>query len=361
MRLAELNNFHQMQNLKRDLNPSQCGTGDCFRNASLNSAYILLDSAWFTELPEVGRLRFDYVSPLRCPEGLPPSSGSWGCSFEGYGQQTAASGDNDSLAPSLYGGANEEGVYDETAEHFSKFSSLHGKEQFVQELVENLFAKKFEPRSKAKRKETRSCAKNIPQAPRRGGPKGTGKFYDGMHSFAKAVGVAKDTPSKPKAGYVDRIKKIGFDAPALGDSTYSSEHSSGSESSEDEFGLKKPTEDTVTAPEGGGAGGSPNREDSFSQWHMRSKMFQKPPTPAATETAQPRPASSAPASPVKLKPKPPNKLREAYLSEVTEYWRDTADTCWARCRATHIDLLKKKLDEAVQEELRGKPAEKDIK
>ena len=55
LRLAELNTFHQMQNLKRDLDSSQLGSRDCYRNASYNHAYLPLDSAWFQNMPDMGK------------------------------------------------------------------------------------------------------------------------------------------------------------------------------------------------------------------------------------------------------------------------------------------------------------------
>ena len=56
LRLAELNTFHQMQNLKRDLDSSQLGSRDCYRNASYNHAYLPLDSAWFQNMPDMGKV-----------------------------------------------------------------------------------------------------------------------------------------------------------------------------------------------------------------------------------------------------------------------------------------------------------------
>lgn len=209
MRLAELNTFHQMQVLKRDIDTSQLGGGDCFRNASYNSIYIALDSAWCESLPEMGQLRFDYVSPLRAPDGIPPSAGSWGCSFEGY---------NPTLAPQTPAGAsllredsaiygNEDDIYNEKTELNEKFSTLHGKEQFVQELVENLFAKKFEPRSKAKRKETRACPKNILPTTRAGAGFHTGQFVAQVAMELHAVSERSDTVAR-KVSYVERIKAL---------------------------------------------------------------------------------------------------------------------------------------------------------
>ena len=52
-----------------------------------------------------------------------------------------------------------------------------------------------------------------------------------------------------------------------------------------------------------------------------------------------------------------DKIREIYLSEVTDYWKDTADTCWARYKANHIDQLKKKLNDILIEF----PLDKDVK
>lgn len=210
LRLAELNTFHQMQVMKRDIDGSQLGGGDCFRNASYNSLYITLDGAWCESLPEVGQLRFDYVSPLRAPEGIPPSAGSWGCSFEGYNPTLAPEpplpGEGDDSAK--YANFNTDDLYNESAELNAKFSTLHGKEQFVQELVENLFAKKFEPRSRAKRKETRACAKNVqPGARIAGAGQNSGKF---VTQIAKSVQVATERADfiTRKVTYVERMKNI---------------------------------------------------------------------------------------------------------------------------------------------------------
>jgi hypothetical protein len=52
------------------------------------------------------------------------------------------------------------------------------------------------------------------------------------------------------------------------------------------------------------------------------------------------------------KPKKHRKVSavtEAYLCEVSEYWRDTADTNWVRLRAAYLEMLKKKLQDATAE------------
>ena len=56
------------------LNTSQTGDNDSFRNASFNGKPIILTSAWFDELPDNGKLRFDYVNTDRPVEGLEPVS-----------------------------------------------------------------------------------------------------------------------------------------------------------------------------------------------------------------------------------------------------------------------------------------------
>lgn len=180
-------------------------------------------------------LRFDYVSPVRAVEGTPPSAGTWGCSHERYNPTLApepplpgegeepAFGNEGKCFPSflcscglncsLFLDVTDE-VYNESAELNFIFSTLHGKEQFVQELVENLFAKRFEPRSRAKRKETRSCPKNMTPVVRPGAGWSSGKFVnfvaEGLENAQQRVSEMKRLPSAKKS-FVDRMKSITAD------------------------------------------------------------------------------------------------------------------------------------------------------
>ena len=108
-------------------------------------------------------------------------------------------------------------MYNESAELNFIFSTLHGKEQFVQELVENLFAKKFEPRSRAKRKETRNCPKNMTHVVRAGAGWSSGKFVnfvaDGLENAERRVSEMKRQPTA-KRSFVDRMKSMHTDGSA---------------------------------------------------------------------------------------------------------------------------------------------------
>jgi hypothetical protein len=347
-----MNNFHATQVLKREVNASQCGSGDSFRNASFNTAYVQLNSAWFNELPEIGKLCFDYVSPMRCPEGMPPSAGTWGCSCEGYTDGGAAPVDDDGSLDGDNEGEEDLGVYDDVVEHNGNFSSLHAKEQFVQELVENLFAKKFEPRSKALRKETRMCPKNCNPVVKR---KARGGYANKTPDMFIHV-IRKETrKAKPRPGYVEKMKAILASTAGQDDSTQDSPggysiaksggglSSSSSDSSGDEFGLEK---DSVQGLEPGQV--VPADHPASPKRGGRLKL-----------------SAMAPAAPVaagKVKAKrerPLNKFKENYLSEATEYWKDTAETSWLRCRSNHLDQLRKKLADIVQDETKEKSADKD--
>lgn len=84
----------------------------------------------------------------------------------------------------------------------------------MQELVENLFAKKFEPRSRTKRKETRNCPKNMTPVTRVGAGWSSGKFVnfvaDGLESAERRVSEMKRQPTA-KRSFVDRMKSMHTD------------------------------------------------------------------------------------------------------------------------------------------------------
>lgn len=338
-----------MQVLKRDLNTSQCGTGDCFRNATYNAAYLSLDSAWFLDLPEVGMLRFDYVSPVRPPDGMPPSSGTWGCSFEGYVNTTTTAEEDGSAYAD-----DEDAVYDEMAQEQAKFSTLHAKEQFVQELVENLFAKKFEPRSKVRRKETRSCPKNMVPAVKYLGGRNTGRFVKSVNPFANVVTAANRAAQSTKKSYVEKVKGMSAGSQDFAESGTEDEAAppqreiSSSESSDDDYVTK--TQEPAGTEERADTKSSATSPTSYARSRYSKSDTSKGPTATAGSAAKhPK------------KERPMNKFKEIYIQEVTEYWRDTTETSWARCKASYTELLKKKLVEVWQEELKDKSSEKGIK
>ena len=360
LRLAELNNFHQLQVLKRDINSSQTHTGDCYRNASFNGASLLLDSDWFTEMPEVGKLRFDYVSPVRVPEGMVASEGTWGCAIEEYGvrdmgnEDSSLEGDDDEDDE----GGESDKVYttnphtQQQHQYSGNTSTTHSKEQFVYELIENLFSKRFEPRSRAKRKESRSNPKNITPNHKRGGPKDSGLFLSGVKVFANAMGVVnKSIKAQRQVGYVEKFKQKTLNVPIVReiDANPIEYNSSSDDSSGDDFGLDEEDES------------SPDRSPGHSPttgaaWNPRSKFFNRNTTTANTITPSTTAFSKVTqefnqTSPKKKKTTPStalSKFKEQHLAEAADYWRDTADTCWVRCKSIYLDLLKKKVSEIVQ-------------
>ena len=87
----------------------------------------------------------------------------------------------------------------------------------MQELVENLFAKKFEPRSRAKRKETRNCPKNMTHVVRAGAGWSSGKFVnfvaDGLENAERRVSEMNRQPTA-KRSFVDRMKSMHTDGSA---------------------------------------------------------------------------------------------------------------------------------------------------
>lgn len=359
-----------MQTLKRDLNTSQCGTGDSFRNATYNGACLPLDSAWFLELPEVGKLRFDYISPVRPPEGMPPSSGAWGCSMEGYANTTTTADDASAYAE------DEDVVYDELAQEHAKFSTLHAKEQFVQELVENLFAKKFEPRSKAMRKEAQSCPKNMVPAVKYIGSRGTGRFVKSINPFANVVTSANRAAQSRKRSYVDKVKGLGGDSVDFAQSGTDEENSqathtqtqqllqqkelSSSDSSDDDY-VKAKEPEQFEERTSNLQSLSPSSSSYGRSSRYRLNTNSAPQSPSAAHTAASTATAAAAAKREKKKARPMNRFKEIYIQEVTEYWKDTAETAWARCKGNYTEVLKKKLIEVWQDELKDKATEKDIK
>jgi hypothetical protein len=55
-------------------NSSQSGSGSNFRNTSFNGGFFVLNSDWCSELPAMGKVRFDYVSLDRTAALMPTSS-----------------------------------------------------------------------------------------------------------------------------------------------------------------------------------------------------------------------------------------------------------------------------------------------
>jgi hypothetical protein len=516
LRLAELNNYHHMLMLKCEFNSCQSGAGDCFRNAFYNGTSFRLDSAWAQDLPPAGSLRFDYVSPTKPPDNMPPSSGSWGLppppmdpadttatatatatstsasATAGAGTTSSESsglspknGSSTSSAGRRYvgntanpsarggspatvkfaasvaggsaaaaaaaagsgggGGGGGGGVIAGTSRGSGEFgssssarkipgqgqgqgqlvlsastvytptrpnlqhahySSIHGPTQFMHELFGNLFAKKYDPRSKQQILEGARVPKNIPAKPAR--PvvnRNTGAFYSSVDLFtaqahpsskglfgagaggtgagytggarpktASAVTFSSSTAGSGGGGggggtspspYVNKVKSI--EGQSRANAAYLSETRNGS---------GKERNSPVTLRDGAGDGDQEQQEGTVeddapsssssesSDDGLDNAVEEVNATPAQVSAKHAfSPANfnpeksrnqhnSANSNGLLKKPKKHRKVSavtEAYLCEVSEYWRDTADTNWVRLRAAYLEMLKKKLQDATAE------------